>query len=191
MRVRGIIILIIAVLTLMPFALLADAAPNNNLKMTQGTGGPMEYPTVSVPFYEEHTFLVLTGFAIALAGFVVFRMVRRRWGRKVRPLAFANEAILVLDVVDSTHLTTHYGTGLAMRAMTLLEERTLAAAETRGLSFVKNTGDGSLMVFPSVTAAVETAIDLLRELADQQSDFSLGPPLAVRAGISYGEILFD
>jgi class 3 adenylate cyclase len=45
------------------------------------------------------------------------------------------------------------------------------------------------MTFPSVEAAAGTAIALLRELRDRPPDLSPGPSLAVRAGISYGEIL--
>ena len=193
MHVRQTTFLIVAVLTLVLLASLASVVSNEHthMRMVEGASGATEHSVVSTPFYTEHTFLVLAGFATAVVGFIAFRTARRRWGRKVRPSAFVNEAVLVLDVVNSTHLATHYGTGLAMRAMTRLEERTLAAAETRGLAFVKNTGDGSLMVFPAVVAAVETAIDLLKELRDQQPYFSPGLPLAVRAGISYGEILLD
>jgi class 3 adenylate cyclase len=152
---------------------------------------PMEHPVASRPFYQERTFLVLVGLAIAGGGFVAFRVIRRRWRLRSGPVDFVNEAVLVVDLVDSTQLATHYGDGLAMRATTVLQERTLAAAEARGLVFAKNTGDGYFMTFPSVAAAVQTALELIEGLRDQQPNFSPGPPLAVRAGISYGEILLD
>jgi len=157
----------------------------------QELGGQMEHPVTSQPFYQEQTFLVLVGLVLAGVGFVVFRVLRRRWRLSSGPVDFVNEAVLVVDVVNSTHLATHYGNGFAMRAMTILEERTLAAAEARGLAFAKNTGDGYFMTFPSVVAAVQTAVDLIKGLSDEPPDFSPGPPLAVRAGITYGEILLD
>jgi len=152
---------------------------------------PMEHPTASPPFYRERTFLVVTGIAITATGVVVYR-VARSWRRRRRgPTSFVSEAVLVVDLVESTRLATHYGDGLAMRARNALRDQVLAIAEGRGLAFVENTGDGCLLTFPSVEAAVGTAIALLRELRDRPPDMSPGPSLAVRAGISYGEILLD
>jgi class 3 adenylate cyclase len=47
------------------------------------------------------------------------------------------------------------------------------------------------MMFPSVAGAVQTAIALLKDLRDRAPDISPGPPLDVRMGISFGEILLD
>jgi class 3 adenylate cyclase len=107
------------------------------------------------------------------------------------PASFVSEAVLVVDLVESTRLATHYGDGLAMRARKALRDRVLAIAEGHGLAFAESTGDGCLLTFPSVGAAVGTAVALLRELRDRPPDVSPGPSLAVRAGISYGEILLD
>ncbi|MDZ4344863.1 MAG: hypothetical protein U1E51_20775 [Candidatus Binatia bacterium] len=185
------VFLIFAVLTAVPFVSLAGVAANEPMKMAEGAGGAMERPAASVPFYQEHTFLVLAGFATAVVGFVAFRMARRRRGRKVEPAALVNEAVFVVDLVNSTHVSTHYGNGLAMRARTALKDRTMEIAETWGLTFSENTGDGYFMTFASVGDAVQTAIELLKRLRDQPPDLSPGPPLAVRVGISYGEILLD
>src|SRR3990172_9114980 len=191
MHVRQVTFLIVAVLALVPFALLAGVVPNEHMKIVEGAGGAMEHPVGSAPFYQEHTFLVLAGFATAVAGFVAFRIARRRRGRKVEPAALVNEAVLVVDLVNSTHVSTHYGNGLAMRARSALKDRTLEIAAARGLIFSENTGDGYFMTFASVGDAVQTAIELLKGLRDQPPDLSPGPPLAVRVGISYGEILLD
>jgi class 3 adenylate cyclase len=156
-----------------------------------GMSQPMEHPTGSPPFYRERTFLVVTGIAIPAAGFVVYR-VARSWRRRRRgPTSFVSEAVLVVDLVESTRLATHYGDGLAMQARNALGDRVRAIAEGRGLAFAESTGDGCLLTFPSVEAAAGTAIALLRELRDRPPDLSTGPSLAVRAGISYGEILLD
>jgi class 3 adenylate cyclase len=78
-----------------------------------------------------------------------------------------------------------------MQARNALRERALGAAESRRLTFAEHTGDGYLMTFASVVDAVRTAIALLEDLRDRPPDVSPGPSLAVRAGISYGEILLD
>ncbi|MBI1996488.1 MAG: adenylate/guanylate cyclase domain-containing protein [Deltaproteobacteria bacterium] len=185
------VFLIFAVLALVPFASLAGVASSEHMKMVEGAGAAMDRPVASVPFYQEHTFLVLAGFATAVVGFVAFRIAKRRRGRKVEPAALVNEAALVVDLVNSTHVSTHYGNGLAMRARSALKDRTLAIAAARRLTFSENTGDGYFMTFASVGDAVHTAIELLNGLRDQPPDLSPGPPIAVRVGISYGEILLD
>jgi class 3 adenylate cyclase len=192
MSVKACRIVIVAVmLALVPVIGLAQTGSDEHLKRMQELGGPMEHPVSAPPFYLERTFLVLAGLALAGAGFFAIRIVRRRWRQSDRPVEFVNEAVLVVDLVDSTHLATHYGNGLAMRARTVLKKRTLVAAEARGLAFAENTGDGYFMTFPSVAEAVEAAIALLKDLKDRPPDLSSGPPLKLRAGISYGEILLD
>ncbi len=190
---RMVMVAVMEVLVLLPVAALAQTGTGSDhiVQMQGMTGEPMEHPVTSAPFYRERTFLVLVGVAIAGAGFVAYRVGRSRWRQRKGPVDFVNEAVLVVDLVDSTHLATHYGNGLAMRARNILKDRTLAAAETRGLAFAENTGDGYFMTFPSVAGGVQTAIALLKDLRDRPPDFSSGPPLAVRAGISYGEILLD
>ena len=155
-----------------------------------GMSQPMEHPVSAPPFYRERTFQVVTGIIITATGIVGYHVVRR-WRRQRGRPSSVSEAVLVVDLVDSTRLATHYGDGLAMRARNLLRDRVLAIAASRGLTFAESTGDGCLMTFPSVGAAVGTAIALLSELRDRPPDVSPGPPLAVRAGVSYGEILLD
>ncbi|MBI4010765.1 MAG: adenylate/guanylate cyclase domain-containing protein [Candidatus Rokubacteria bacterium] len=172
-------------------ALALDARAQPAPAMPGMPAGPMEHPAGSPPFYRERTFLVLVGVGVAAAGLAAYRVGRARHRRRPGPTSFVSEAVLVVDLVDSTHLATHYGEALAMRARNALKDRALAAAGPRGVGFTENTGDGCLMTFPSVAGAAETAIVLLRDLRDRPPDLSPAPPLDVRAGISYGEILLD
>ena len=178
---------ILALLCVPALAVGARAQPS----MPGMTGGPMEHPGTSPPFYRERTFLVLLGIGVAGAGFAAYRVGRARRRQRPGPRNVVNEAVLVVDLVDSTHLATHYGEGLAMRARNAVKDRAVAAAGPRGVGFTENTGDGCLMTFPSVAGAADTAIALLRDLHDRPPDLSPGPLLAVRAGITYGEILLD
>jgi class 3 adenylate cyclase len=126
----------------------------------------------------------------ALAGVLAYRAwSRRRWRRA--PAAVVVEAVLAVDLVNSTWLATHHGEDLAMRARNLLERRALAAANPQGVTFVENTGDGCMMTFPSVLAAAEAASTLLRGLRDRPPEMAPSPPLEVRAAIAYGQILLD
>jgi class 3 adenylate cyclase len=154
-------------------------------------GEPVEHPITRHPFYQERSFHVLIGIVIVLAGFAAYRVVRLRWHRKPNPHGFVSEAVFVVDLVGSTHLAAHYGDGLAMRARNSMNDRVLAAAQRYEPEYALNTGDGYLMSFSSVKRAVDTAIALLRDLRDRPPDLSPGPPLAVRVGISYGEVLLD
>lgn len=159
--------------------------------MEDMAGSPKEHPISRHPFYEERTFHVLVGFVVAGAGYSALRIARRRWPRRRVPVEFVNEAVLVVDLVDSTHLATHYGDIIAMHARNILKERTLEAAGAHGLAFAEDTGDGYLMTFPRVEAAVNTAAALLKDLKDRPPDLSPGPALEARVGISYGQILLD
>ena len=142
------------------------------------------------PFYSEWTFHVIVGVVAAVAGVLGHRAwSRRRWRRA--PAGVVIEAVLVVDLVNSTWFATHLGEDLAMRARNLLERRALAAATAQGVTFVENTGDGCMMTFPSVIAAAKAAAKLLRGLRDRPPDMTPGPPLEVRAAITYGEILLD
>jgi class 3 adenylate cyclase len=151
----------------------------------------MQHPGGSAPFYRERTFLVFVGLAVSAAAILAYRITRTRLRRRPGPARFTTEAVLVVDLVGSTHYATHYGEGLAMKARTLLKDRTLAAAQRQGLLFSENTGDGYFMTFPSVPAALRTALTLLKDLQSRPPDLSPAPPLSLRLGISFGEILLD
>ena len=133
---------------------------------------------------------VLVGASAAVLGVLGHRTWSRRRWRRV-PAGLVNEAVLAVDLVNSTGLASRHGDALAMRARNLLERRALAAARRCGATFVENTGDGCMMTFPSVGEAARAAEKLLNGLVKRPPDLSPGPPLEVRAGLAYGEILLD
>jgi class 3 adenylate cyclase len=133
---------------------------------------------------------ILVGVAAAVAGVLAHRAwSRRRWHRA--PAGVVVEAVLAVDLVNSTWLATHHGEELAMRARNVLARRALEAANSHGVTFVENTGDGCMMTFPSVPVAAQAASKLLRGLRDRPPEMAPGPPLEVRAAITYGQILLD
>ncbi len=146
-------------------------------------------PTLS-RFLLDETSHILVGVMAALAGVFAHRAwSRRRWRRA--PAGVVVEAVLAVDLVNSTWLATHHGEELAMRARHVLERRALAAAKPEGVTFVENTGDGCMMTFPSVRAAAQAARTLLLGLRERPPEMAPSPPLEVRAAITYGQILLD
>ena len=143
-----------------------------------------------IPFFSDWTFHVLVGIAAASAGVLGHRAwVRRRWSRP--PAGVIHEAVLALDLVESTQLAIRYGDRVAMRACNFLETLALAAGRANDMTSIENTGDGCRMTFASVPAAAATAKAVLEGLRARPAELDAGPPLELRAGISYGVILLD
>jgi class 3 adenylate cyclase len=185
-------LVIAAVLALAPLGAAQESPGTGQMMREQGmTEMPMERLIAPTPFYRERTFLVLLGLGLGGVGIFAYRVIRSRMRRKQTPEVSISEAVLVVDLVGSTHLATHYGEGLALRAAEILQKRTSALANARGLTFTKNTGDGCFMTFPAVLSACQTGMDLLRNFIEQPPDLSPAPSLELRAGISYGEIFMD
>lgn len=132
----------------------------------------------------------LVGAAAAVAGVLAHRAwVRRRWHPV--PAGVVTEAVLAADLVNSTWLATHHGEEVAMRARNLLERRAREAASAHGVTSVEITGDGCMMTFPAVKDAAHTIVSLLRGLRDRPPQVPPAPPLQIRAGLTYGQILID
>jgi class 3 adenylate cyclase len=193
-RPRPAGLLVVAALCLLvPAAALAQAGmPMGPGMMDRPPGREAVEPrTQSAVSARTVPLLVLMSLAVGAGGFAAYRVVRARGRRHRGGAAFVTEAVLVVDLVRSTHLATHYGDGLAMTARTALKDRTLTIARDHGLVFAENTGDGYFMTFESVAGGIRTAFALLAELRDHPPDLGPAPPLEVRIGITYGEILLD
>lgn len=147
-------------------------------------------PPGTLPYYLDWPSHALVGVVAAIAGVLVHRAwARRRW--REAPAATVNEAVLAIDLVNSTSLASLHGDAIAMRARNFLEQRSLEAGRAFGVSFVESTGDGCMMTFPSVNSALQAATTLLRQIRGHPPDLSPAPAPEVRAAITYGEILLD
>ncbi len=97
----------------------------------------------------------------------------------------AFRTILFTDIEGSTNLTQSLGDAAAM-AMVRDHDRIVEASLGRnGGSEVKHTGDGIMSAFPSVVAAIRSAIDIQRGLANREA--GAGSPIRVRVGLAAGE----
>ncbi len=63
-------------------------------------------------------------------------------------------------------------------------------AEYRGRT-VKLTGDGALLEFPSVVAAVESAVAIQRAMADRNRDIPAEKRIVFRIGINVGDVIVE
>jgi TolB-like protein/class 3 adenylate cyclase/Tfp pilus assembly protein PilF len=99
-------------------------------------------------------------------------------------------AILAADVVGYSRLMGEDEAGTAK----LVRERREAATpivRSFGGRLVKTTGDGVLLEFPSVVAAVECAIAIQKMMAERNADVPEAKRILYRVGVNLGDILID
>jgi TolB-like protein len=99
-------------------------------------------------------------------------------------------AILAADVVGYSSLM---GEDEAGTAKAVRERREAATPIVRGFGgrLVKTTGDGVLLEFPSVVAAVECAIAIQRMMAERNAEIPEAKRILYRVGVNLGDILID
>jgi class 3 adenylate cyclase len=96
----------------------------------------------------------------------------------------AFRTILFTDLEGSTSLTQRLGDARAMALLRTHDQIIRDSVRRHGGSEVKHTGDGLMAAFPSITGAIETAVQVQRRFADEVGvDF----PLRIRIGMSAGE----
>src|SRR5208283_2188558 len=99
-------------------------------------------------------------------------------------------AILAADVVGYSRLMgeDEAGTALGVR-----EHRDAARPIVAGLGgrIVKTTGDGLLLEFPSVVAAVECAIAVQELMAERNADVPEAKRIVYRIGVNLGDVLIE
>jgi len=99
-------------------------------------------------------------------------------------------AILAADVVGYSRLM---GEDEAGTAKVVRERREAAGQIVRSLGgrLVKTTGDGVLLEFPSVVAAVESAILIQKMMAERNEAVPDARRILYRVGVNLGDILID
>jgi len=97
----------------------------------------------------------------------------------------AVRVILFTDLCDSTRQTQELGDDGFMCLLREHDEIVRAALHKRAGREVKHTGDGIMASFCSVSAAVESAIDMQCALRRRNEEAEL--PIHLRVGISVGE----
>jgi adenylate cyclase len=99
-------------------------------------------------------------------------------------------AILAADVVGYSRLM---GADEAGTARAVREHRAAATPIVRGFGgrLVKTMGDGVLLEFPSVVAAVECAIRMQQQMAERNAGIPEARRILYRIGVNLGDVLID
>ena len=99
-------------------------------------------------------------------------------------------AILAADVVGYSRLM---GDDEAGTARAVRDHREAAAPIVRGFGgrLVKTMGDGVLLEFPSVVAAVECAIRMQQQMAERNEGVPEARRILYRIGVNLGDVLID
>src|ERR1700729_1515876 len=99
-------------------------------------------------------------------------------------------AIMAVDVVGYSRLM---GEDEAGTARAVREHREAARPGVAGLGgrIVKTTGDGLLLEFPSVIAAVECAVAIQTLMAERNADVPEAKRVVYRIGVNLGDVLIE
>ncbi|HEY1453467.1 MAG TPA: adenylate/guanylate cyclase domain-containing protein, partial [Roseiarcus sp.] len=99
-------------------------------------------------------------------------------------------AILAADVVGYSRLM---GEDEAGTALSVREHREAARPIVAGFGgrIVKTTGDGLLLEFPSVVAAVECAIAIQKLMVERNAETPEAKRIVYRVGVSLGDVLIE
>jgi TolB-like protein/class 3 adenylate cyclase/lipoprotein NlpI len=99
-------------------------------------------------------------------------------------------AILVADIVGYSRLMSEDEAGTAKMVRGRREAATPIVRSFNG-RLVKTMGDGVLLEFPSVVAAVECAIAIQKMMAERNATLPEGKRILYRVGVNLGDILIE
>src|SRR5271154_7110633 len=99
-------------------------------------------------------------------------------------------AIMAVDVVGYSRLM---GEDEAGTALAVKDHREAARPIVAGLGglIVKTMGDGLLLEFPSVVAAVECAVAIQKLMVERNADMAEAKRIVYRIGVNLGDVLIE
>jgi len=101
------------------------------------------------------------------------------------------EAIVVLDLCNSTDIAARYGDNFALKLMKTLKSLITPIAQHEQAQFAKNTGDGYLMTFPKARNAVQFAVGVMNEIQKHNANIEKAYRIDLRVSINFGETRLD
>lgn len=140
----------------------------------------------------------MTGHAVK-ANQIIAEQTREKWsgGSTIFTSPFLDgarvrvEAILVLDLANSTDIGAKYGDDFALRLTNRLVEETKPISTKHRARFTKSTGDGYLMAFNEISHAVNFAAEMLDILKKSNAAHPPQERIDVRIAINVGETRID
>ena len=100
-------------------------------------------------------------------------------------------AVVVADIVGYSRMMEKDEAGTLERVRALVVDVVEPTTTMYRGRVVKGTGDGWLAEFASVTDAVESSLEIQEQLAAGQRDTPQAGRLALRIGVSLGEVIFE
>ncbi|MFC1822298.1 HEAT repeat domain-containing protein [Thermodesulfobacteriota bacterium] len=97
------------------------------------------------------------------------------------------EAILVLDLCNSTDIAARYGDNFAHNLMKTLTDAVTPIAKRERYQFIKSTGDGFLITFPKASNSIRFAINALKTISRYNSKVDKIKKIDLRFAINLGE----
>jgi HEAT repeat protein/class 3 adenylate cyclase len=105
--------------------------------------------------------------------------------------AILSEAILVVDLCNSTGIAAKYGDQFALELKNKLTDIAIPLAKQQSYQYIKSTGDGFLITFPTIRNSVQFAVDLLKDVRSYNSTVDESHGIAIRFAINFGETRVD
>ncbi len=140
----------------------------------------------------------ITGHAVK-ANQIIAEQERDKWtgGSTVFSVAvpsntkILSEAILVLDLANSTEIGAKFGDEFAFKLTNRLIEETKPLATRHMVRFTKSTGDGYLMTFSGVKNALLFAQDILKAVSKTNKEVPPEEKIDLRLAVNLGETRVD
>lgn len=105
--------------------------------------------------------------------------------------AILTEAILVVDLCNSTEIAARYGDNFALNLTRILTETVTPIARREKFQFMKSTGDGFLITFPKVINSVRFALDVFKQINKHNEKADKTARIDLRFAINLGETRID
>ena len=101
------------------------------------------------------------------------------------------EAIVVIDMCNSTEIVTRYGNEFSFGLLKTLAQMVSASAQKAGCCFQKGTGDGFLLTFPATSNAVGFAREVLDRIKASNAIVEPTKKIDLRISVHFGECKLD
>ncbi len=116
---------------------------------------------------------------------------RRVVSKQIAAGTSVTEAILVLDLCNSTDIANRYGDTFSLNLIKNLTDMVSPIARQEKCRFSKGTGDGFLMTFPDAANAVRFAQNTLVTVANHNAKAQERERINLRFAIHFGEAKVD
>lgn len=116
---------------------------------------------------------------------------RREVGAKAPEGSILTEAIVVVDLCNSTSIADKYGNQFALNLTKVLTDATYILVKQENAQFIKSTGDGFLITFPKIENAVQFALHLRRDIKKHNKTVEGSNIIELRFAINFGETRID